>query len=114
MNPLAPQPAPGAEHRDGLLEGVVVVDFTRVLAGPYCTKLMADLGATIIKLERPGEGDEVRYSGIQLDPARPDRSAYFARINAGKQSIALDFANPAAREVGGRVGGGGGGDWPVS
>lgn len=99
MNPLAPQPAPGAEHRDGLLEGVVVVDFTRVLAGPYCTKLMADLGATIIKLERPGEGDEVRYSGIQLDPARPDRSAYFARINAGKQSIALDFANPAAREV---------------
>jgi crotonobetainyl-CoA:carnitine CoA-transferase CaiB-like acyl-CoA transferase len=98
MNPLAPRPPEGASD-DGLLEGIVVVDFTRVLAGPYCTKLLADLGATVIKLERPGEGDEVRYSGFQLDPAHPDRSAYFARINAGKQSIAIDFANPAAREV---------------
>jgi CoA:oxalate CoA-transferase len=98
MNPLAPRPPEGTSD-EGLLEGIVVVDFTRVLAGPYCTKLLADLGATVIKLERPGEGDEVRYSGHQLDPAHPDRSAYFARINAGKQSIAIDFANPASRDM---------------
>jgi crotonobetainyl-CoA:carnitine CoA-transferase CaiB-like acyl-CoA transferase len=61
--------------------------------------MMADLGATIIKLERPGEGDEVRFAGLQLDPSRGDQSAYFARMNAGKRSIAIDFAHPQAREL---------------
>ena len=82
-----------------LLAGFTVVDFTRVLAGPYSTRLLADLGARVIKIERPGEGDEVRYVGLQLDAQRTDQSAYFARMNAGKQSIAIDLAHPRARAL---------------
>jgi CoA:oxalate CoA-transferase len=82
-----------------LLAGFTILDFTRVLAGPYSTRLLADLGATVIKIERPGEGDEVRYAGMQLLPDRTDQSAYFARMNAGKRSIAIDLANPDAREL---------------
>ena len=90
---------PGMDPEDAPLAGYAVVDFTRVLSGPYCTRLLADMGAKVIKIERPGEGDEVRYAGLQLDPARTDQSAYFARMNAGKRSIALDFSNPRAREL---------------
>ncbi|MFT3802637.1 MAG: CoA transferase [Burkholderiaceae bacterium] len=87
------------DPQDKLLDGFVVLDFTRVLAGPYCTRLLADLGATVIKIERPGEGDEVRYIGLQLDEQRIDSGAYFARMNAGKQSIAIDLANPDSRPL---------------
>jgi crotonobetainyl-CoA:carnitine CoA-transferase CaiB-like acyl-CoA transferase len=90
---------PALTGDDAPLDGYVVVDFTRVLAGPYCTRLLADLGATVIKIERPGEGDETRYITPQLNPERNDQSAYFARLNAGKQSIAIDFTKPAAREL---------------
>ena len=82
-----------------LLSGVTVIDFTRVLAGPHCTRLLADLGARVIKIERPGEGDEIRYTAFQLEPGRPDQSSYFVRLNAGKQGIAVDLAHPGAREV---------------
>jgi crotonobetainyl-CoA:carnitine CoA-transferase CaiB-like acyl-CoA transferase len=82
-----------------LLAGITVVDFTRVLAGPYCTRMLADLGANVIKIERPGEGDEIRHTIIQLDPARTDQSTYFTRLNAGKQSIAIDLAHPQARDI---------------
>jgi CoA:oxalate CoA-transferase len=82
-----------------LLQGLTVLDFTRVLAGPYCTRLLADLGARVIKVERPGEGDEVRYTAYQLEPGRADQSSYFVRLNAGKQGIAIDLSNPQAREV---------------
>lgn len=100
MNPHTFAPAATTPSDDEpLLAGFTVVDFTRVLAGPYSTRLLADLGATVIKIERPGEGDEVRYAGLQLLPDRTDQSAYFARMNAGKQSIAIDLANPQAREV---------------
>lgn len=81
------------------LAGFTVVDFTRVLAGPYCTRLMADLGATVIKIERPGEGDETRPIGLQFDPARTDQSAYFTRMNAGKLGIAIDFSHPRSRAL---------------
>lgn len=91
--------APALDADDAPLAGYVVVDFTRVLSGPYCTRLLSDLGAKVIKIERPGEGDEVRHAGLQLDPLRTDQSAYFARMNAGKSSLAMDFANPLAREV---------------
>lgn len=84
---------------DAPLAGYVVIDFTRVMSGPYCTRLLADLGATVIKIERPGEGDESRYVLPQLNAERPDQSAYFARLNAGKQSIAINFANPSALEL---------------
>jgi CoA:oxalate CoA-transferase len=82
-----------------LLAGVTVLDFTRVLAGPYCTRLMADLGARVIKIERPGEGDETRHGFLQLDPARDDQATYFTRVNAGKLSVALDLRHPEAPEV---------------
>jgi crotonobetainyl-CoA:carnitine CoA-transferase CaiB-like acyl-CoA transferase len=82
-----------------LLAGVTVVDFTRVLSGPYGTRMLADLGARVIKIERPGEGDEIRHTVLQLDPKRTDQSSYFARLNAGKQSIAIDLAHPQARDV---------------
>jgi CoA:oxalate CoA-transferase len=82
-----------------LLAGVTVIDFTRVLAGPYCTRLLADLGARVIKIERPGEGDEIRYTAFQLEPGRTDQSSYFVRLNAGKQGIAIDLAHPKARDV---------------
>src|SRR4029077_5962510 len=82
-----------------LLGGLTVIDFTRVLAGPYCTRLLADLGARVIKIERPGEGDEVRYTAFQLEPGRTDQSSYFVRLNVGKQSIAIDLAHPQARDI---------------
>jgi crotonobetainyl-CoA:carnitine CoA-transferase CaiB-like acyl-CoA transferase len=81
------------------LAGVTIVDLTRVLAGPYCTRLLADLGARVIKVERPGEGDEMRRSPHQLDPARTDQSTYFTRVNAAKESVAVDMADPRGREV---------------
>ena len=82
-----------------LLDGLTILDFTRVLAGPYCTRLLADLGARVIKIERPGEGDEMRRGFLQLDPARGDQSTYFIRINAGKRSVAIDLAHPDAKPL---------------
>jgi len=84
---------------DPLLAGTTVLDFTRVLAGPYCTRLLADLGARVIKIERAGEGDEMRRAYLQLEDGRTDQSTYFVRINAGKLSVALDLTHPDARAV---------------
>jgi len=82
-----------------LLDGVTVLDFTRVLAGPYCTRLLADLGARVIKVERPGEGDETRKGFLQLDPDRADQASYFVRVNAGKRSVGLDLSHAKGRAV---------------
>jgi CoA:oxalate CoA-transferase len=71
----------------GPLSGITVVDLSRILAGPYCTMLMAELGARVIKVEPPGKGDDAREYG----PFIEGRSTYFASINRGKQSIALDL-----------------------
>ena len=79
----------------GPLAGLWVVDLTRVLAGPYCTMLLADLGARVVKVERPGTGDDARAFG----PLRDGRSAYFESLNRGKQSIALDLNDARDREV---------------
>jgi crotonobetainyl-CoA:carnitine CoA-transferase CaiB-like acyl-CoA transferase len=81
------------------LLGVTVLDLTRVLAGPYCTRLLADLGARVIKIERPGEGDEMRRSPHQIEPGRDDQSTYFTRVNAGKESVAVDLAKPRGLDV---------------
>ena len=82
-----------------LLDGLTVLDFTRVLAGPYCTRLLADLGARVIKIERPVDGDDTRGFYLQLEAGRTDQSTYFARFNAGKESVAIDLAHPQAKEV---------------
>jgi CoA:oxalate CoA-transferase len=73
------------------LDGLLVADFTRVLAGPFATMMLADLGARVVKVERPGTGDDSRTYGPFLD----GRSLYFARVNRGKQSVALDLKAPA-------------------
>lgn len=81
------------------LDGVTVLDLTRVLSGPYCTRLLADLGARVIKVERPGEGDEMRKNPHQVEPGRDDQSTYFIRVNAGKQSVGIDLSRPAGLAV---------------
>jgi crotonobetainyl-CoA:carnitine CoA-transferase CaiB-like acyl-CoA transferase len=82
-----------------LLDGITVLDFTRVLAGPYCTRLMADLGARVVKIERPGEGDETRRGYFQVEDGRTDQATYFIRVNAGKRSVAIDLSHPDGRAV---------------
>lgn len=77
------------------LEGIVVVDLTRVLAGPYCTMLLADLGARVIKIENPGGGDDSRQVGPFVD----GESAYFASVNRNKESIALDLKADGDRQI---------------
>jgi CoA:oxalate CoA-transferase len=79
----------------GPLAGLLVVDLTRVLAGPLATMMCADLGARVIKVERPGQGDDSRAYGPFLD----GRSLYFARVNRGKQSIALDLKDATDRDM---------------
>ncbi|MBT8161806.1 MULTISPECIES: CaiB/BaiF CoA-transferase family protein [Arthrobacter] len=74
----------------GPLAGIVVADFSRVLAGPYCTMLLADMGAAVIKVESPS-GDETR---AWKPPVYEDQSTYYLSINRNKRAIALDFANP--------------------
>ncbi len=81
------------------LAGLVVLDFTRVLAGPYCTRLLADLGARVLKVERPGGGDEMRPAALQVDPERTDQSTYFIRVNAGKESLALELGHPEVKPL---------------
>jgi CoA:oxalate CoA-transferase len=77
------------------LAGVTVVDLSRVLAGPYCTMVLADLGARVIKVEHPDGGDDSRAYG----PFVNGISAYFMSVNRGKESIALNLKNKADRET---------------
>lgn len=78
-----------------MLAGLLVVDLSRVLAGPFTTMLLADLGARVIKVERPGGGDDSRGYG----PFAGERSLYFERVNRGKESIALDLKDRAHQQV---------------
>ena len=75
------------------LDGIVVLDFSRVLSGPYCTMQLADLGARVIKIEQPGRGDDTRAWG---PPFVEDESVYFLSINRNKESLALDLKHDAA------------------
>ena len=92
------------------LDGITVLDLTRVLSGPYCTMLLADMGARVLKVEQPGKGDDTRGWGPPfLYPSAsspgagaPDvagESAYFLSINRNKESVTLDFKHPEGREV---------------
>ncbi|HVA49057.1 MAG TPA: CaiB/BaiF CoA-transferase family protein [Pirellulales bacterium] len=80
------------------LQGLKVLDLSRVLAGPVCTQLLADLGADVVKVERPGAGDDTRQWGPPFVPGGGP-SGYFVSCNRGKRSLALDLAHPAGREV---------------
>ena len=75
---------------------MLVLDFTRVLSGPYCTMLLADMGARVIKVEQPGRGDDTRAWG---PPFIDGESAYFLSINRNKESLTLDLKHPSARRV---------------
>ncbi|CAN5395006.1 CoA transferase [soil metagenome] len=78
------------------LSGITVIDLTRVLSGPYCTMLLADMGARVIKVEQPGRGDDTRGWG---PPFVEGESAYFLSINRNKESLTLDLKHPGARRA---------------
>lgn len=80
-----------SQNRPGALDGVRVLDFTTMMSGPYATRLLADLGAEVIKIEAP-LGDHIR----SRPPSRKGRSTYFAQLNCGKKSLALDLKKPQA------------------
>jgi crotonobetainyl-CoA:carnitine CoA-transferase CaiB-like acyl-CoA transferase len=87
----------------GPLAGVRILDLSRVLAGPWATQTLADLGAEVIKIERPGSGDDTRQWGppFARDAAGRDttESAYYLSTNRGKQSVAIDLANPEGAQL---------------
>jgi crotonobetainyl-CoA:carnitine CoA-transferase CaiB-like acyl-CoA transferase len=80
----------------GALTGIRVLDFSRVLAGPFCTMLLADLGAEVIKVENPAGGDDTRQWG---PPWAGELSAYFIAVNRNKRSLTLNLKNTAARQI---------------
>jgi len=82
-------------QHSGALKGVRVLDLTRVLAGPFCTMLLADMGAEVIKVEEPGAGDDARG----YPPFLRGSSAYFANLNRNKKSIALNLKKPEAKRI---------------
>jgi formyl-CoA transferase len=91
--PIARKRPPG---KPLALEGLLVADFTRFLAGPWCTQTLADFGAEVIKIENPGIGDETRTF---MPPSAAGQSPYFLGVNRNKKSIALDLRTPAGRSV---------------
>ena len=82
-----------------LLDGVRVLDLTRVLAGPYASMVLADLGAEVIKVELPGTGDEARGFG----PFQNGESAYFASVNRGKKSATIDLRQARGQDLARRL-----------
>jgi crotonobetainyl-CoA:carnitine CoA-transferase CaiB-like acyl-CoA transferase len=90
---LPPPPADRAPH---LLDGVTVLDLTTSIAGPYATMLLADMGASVVKVERPDSGDDCRAWG---PPFLDGESLWFLSVNRNKQSVTLDYSKPAGRTV---------------
>ncbi|MHA7599879.1 CaiB/BaiF CoA transferase family protein [Alicycliphilus sp. T452] len=90
-----------------ILEGVKVLDLTRVIAGPLCTQILADMGATVYKIEKPGEGDDTRRMGPFLPDADTGKdsndSALYLAYNRGKHSVTLDIATPEGAELARRL-----------
>ena len=102
----AAEPARAEAPRTGPLAGLVVLDLTHMLAGPYCTWLLGALGAAVTKVEMPGEGDFTR----SIAPFAAGASIYFSSVNRNKRSITLNLKQPAGRaavlrlaDTGGRV-----------
>ena len=88
----------GMTDRQGPLDGIRILDLSRVLAGPFCTQMLADLGAEVIKVERPGVGDETRTWGPPYvkdsEGADTTESAYYLCANRNKRSVTVDFSQP--------------------
>ena len=80
----------------GILQGITVVDMTRVMSGPYCTLQLADMGARVIKIEHPRRGDDTRAWG---PPFVGGESVYFLSVNRNKESLTLDFKQPEGRDI---------------
>lgn len=87
---------PGQPTNDLPLSGIRVLDLSRILAGPYCTMMLGDLGAEVIKVERPGTGDDTRTWG---PPFAGGESAYYLCCNRNKKSISIDLKNPRGLEL---------------
>ena len=96
MLPLDSLPAPGARGAPLLLEGITVLDLTTSIAGPYATMLLADMGARVIKIERPGQGDDCRAWG---PPWLDGEALWFLSVNRNKESVTLDYSGESGRAV---------------
>lgn len=83
-------------HHQAILEGIKVVDLTQALAGPTCSMYLGDMGAEVLKIERPGDGDVSRSWG---PPFVGDESAYFLSVNRNKRSVAIDYTKPAGLAI---------------
>ena len=87
----------------GALSSLRVLDLSRVLAGPACTQLLADLGADVIKVERPGLGDETRQWGppwlVDADGNETEESSYYLSVNRGKRSVTIDIGSESGRRL---------------
>ena len=95
--PTLPEHEEALPERPLALAGVRVVDFTRVLAGPFGTQILADLGAEVIKIENPGLGDDTRFS--VREPSLGGESSFFLSLNRGKRSVAIDLKSDEGRQV---------------
>ena len=85
---------------DQALSDIKVLDFTHYIAGAYCTKLLADYGADVIKIERPNVGDATRRMGpFPGDVPHPEKSGLFLHLNTNKRSLTLDLKTEAARKI---------------
>jgi crotonobetainyl-CoA:carnitine CoA-transferase CaiB-like acyl-CoA transferase len=92
--PTSTRPAAGSGTPSGPLAGIKVLDLSRVLAGPWSSQILADLGAEVIKVEQPGQGDDTRRWGPPFLPDGSNDSAYYVCANRNKSSIAVDIAKP--------------------
>ena len=92
---------------NGPLDGLVVFDLTRILAGPHCTQILGDLGAEVIKIERPGAGDDTRNFAPpylpRADGEDSSESAYFAGTNRNKRSVTLNLGHPEGQAIARRL-----------
>ncbi|KAH3907548.1 hypothetical protein HBI56_159750 [Parastagonospora nodorum] len=101
---IATTPAASGDATNLPLAGIKVLDMTRVLAGPYCTQILGDLGADVIKIEHPTRGDDTRawgppYAKYTDDKQGPGESAYYLGVNRNKRSIGLSFQHPAGVDI---------------
>jgi formyl-CoA transferase len=95
ISEFAAREAGRVEEGKGALEGLIVLDLTRVLAGPFCSMMFADMGADIIKIEEPKSGDDTRKMG----PFKNGESAYYMNLNRGKKGVTLNLKHPRGKDI---------------